>query len=171
MRLTAADYGMFVHLIGLLNEAGLDGHPVGGNELVVPDGTVIEDDELRAEINRTLLPGTTGFAAGPLAGSDAEPSSASGAAGVVGAQTQTGHPEAIPPAAPMPVKAPRIMGPTGMQRPPRAGPGSSQVEQRRYATQLGIDVPAKAGRDQIIAIIDEHEASDEDEGSTTGGPQ
>jgi hypothetical protein len=161
MRLVARDQEAFFHLIVLLNEAGLSGVPAGGNELIVPDGSEINDAELRAEIARVVLPGSDQFASGPPGGSGAEPLSASDVMGVM-APTQTGPP-INPPVAPQPVKdTPGIMGPTAMKPPPRSGPGSNIQAQRRYATSLGLDVAAGMGRDEIIALIDEY--------ATTGGP-
>ncbi len=163
MRLVARDQEMFWYLISLLNEAGLNGVPAGGNELVIPDGSVIADPELRDEIVRVTLPGTAQFVPLPGEGNGIGPVSAPGAMGVMGVPAQA---QPNRPASPMPVaNAPEGLGPTPMHRPPRAGPGSNIQEQRRYAVYLGLDVPPDAGRDEIVSAIDEHEAS------TTGGPQ
>lgn len=137
MRLTARDQEGFYHLIYLLNEAGLDGMPVGGNELVVPDDAYISDGDIRADMERVLLPGTPMIASGPPGGSVPEPLSAPDAVGVMSGPAQAEAPT--------------------LERPPRTGPGSGADRQREYAEYLGLTVPADFGRDQIIALIDEHE--------------
>jgi hypothetical protein len=154
VRLQALDHESFFHLIVLLEEAGLSGVPVGGNELVVPDDAVVADPELRAEMARVLVPGTAMVASDP-GGSDPVSGSASDATGVA-APAQTGH-DVNPPAAPMSKgDAPGIMGPTDMKRPPTSGPGSNMLAQRRYATSLGLQVSPDLSRDEIIALIDQH---------------
>lgn len=40
------------------------------------------------------------------------------------------------------------------EEPPRAGAGSTTEAWRTYATNLGLDVPDDAGRDDIIAAVD-----------------
>lgn len=50
--------------------------------------------------------------------------------------------------------APAAPAASATSEPPRAGRGSSEDAWREYATSLGIDVPADAGRDDIIALVD-----------------
>lgn len=38
--------------------------------------------------------------------------------------------------------------------PPRSGPGSGAPEWRAYAAHLQVEVPASAGRDEVIAALD-----------------
>lgn len=158
MNLTARDQESFYHLIGLLNEAGYDGVPVGGNELVVPESFAVADAELRTEIERTLLPGTNGVPAQPLV---PEVASVSPGGSDVGAAP------VHQPAGPGPL--PGMMGPTGLQRPPRTGPGSGITEQRRYATWLGLQITPDMGRDDIVAAIDNHLNDDDAAGGPNGG--
>lgn len=42
----------------------------------------------------------------------------------------------------------------GVDEPPRSGQGATTVAWSRYASQIGIDVPAGAGRNHIIDLVD-----------------
>lgn len=42
----------------------------------------------------------------------------------------------------------------GPEEPARSGRGSGEDAWREYATELGVDVPEDAGRDDIIALVD-----------------
>ena len=44
--------------------------------------------------------------------------------------------------------------------PPRGGSGSGEEVWRKYADRLGLEVPADASRDDIVALVDAHKTND-----------
>jgi hypothetical protein len=70
-----------------------------------------------------------------------------------------GEPEqsaAEPVQPPAPAKVPDTTGSSGgnLPEPPRAGKGSGTDAWLAYAKDHGIEVPADAGRDDIVALVD-----------------
>lgn len=126
MRLATSGFESFLHLLGLLDEAGI---PVlshhGGNELSVPDDATVDDPGLRAEIAASLRPGTlpATFASLPPGGGDAP------APGTGSAREQD-------------------------DLPPRAGRGSGRDAWATAAARRGLTVTDDMTRDQIIELLE-----------------
>jgi len=51
--------------------------------------------------------------------------------------------------------------PQGPEEPPRGGPKATADAWRTHAAALGVEVPEDASRDDIVALVDAHNTSNE----------
>lgn len=128
-RLQLRDGEAVLVVAGILAEAG-HGTDVwyspGGNEVVVAQAALDGlDAEQRAEVAKL----SAGSGAPPTAAAPATPGSSTGA-GTAPVGDDTGG------------------------EPPRSGAGSGRDAWAAYAASKGINVPADAGRDQIIELVE-----------------
>lgn len=130
VRLQVQDSEAVLVIAGILAEAGAGDtwYSPGGNEVVFPEANLaLLNAEQRAEVAK--------LSGGALPPTDAPAPPGSNA----GAAPTGGSAGVAPPSA---------------DEPPRSGAGSGRDAWAAYATSKGITVPADAGRDQIIELVE-----------------
>jgi hypothetical protein len=144
IRLAAKDHEAFFHMLGLFAEVGVSVDQVhGGNEFSVPDGTVVDDNDVRLELARMARAGTlpAEFAPHPPGGGDPAPPAPAAA-------TQS-----------QPVVAAGPAGQADLPLPPKTGPGSSRAAWATAAHARGVSVNNDMTRDDLIKLVEAHSGS------------